>query len=115
MIGSLTIVRLVSQIFGALTTTKMAALQTTLVQQTSYVQQIIPVVKDYAWGIRGSDSRVARYALESGSIPAVDPAAPYAELWIGTHPSVRFKSFQNKSLSPIPGLQIHKNVGTRHV
>jgi mannose-6-phosphate isomerase len=48
---------------------------------------LIPVVKDYAWGIRGMDSRVARYALESKSLEEVDPDTPYAELWIGTHPS----------------------------
>jgi len=48
---------------------------------------IKPVVKDYAWGIRGMDSRVGRYALTSGSIEAIDPDCPYAELWIGTHPS----------------------------
>lgn len=65
----------------------MAALQ-----NPNLVRQIKPVVKDYAWGIRGNDSRVARYALESGSIPEVDPAAPYAELWIGTHPSVCYLS-----------------------
>jgi len=52
------------------------------------VRAIQGAVKDYAWGIRGLDSRVARYALESGSIEGVDPAAPYAELWMGTHPSV---------------------------
>jgi len=46
-----------------------------------------PVVKDYAWGIRGMDSRVGRYALTSGSIDSIDPDCPYAELWIGTHPS----------------------------
>jgi len=45
-----------------------------------------PVVMDYAWGIRGMDSRVARYALESQTIKEVDPDCPYAELWIGTHP-----------------------------
>lgn len=45
-----------------------------------------PVVKDYAWGIRGMDSRVARYALESKTLEEVDPDTPYAELWIGTHP-----------------------------
>lgn len=45
-----------------------------------------PAVKDYAWGIRGMDSRVARYALESKIIDQVDPDTPYAELWIGTHP-----------------------------
>lgn len=48
---------------------------------------IKPAVKDYAWGIRGMDSRVGRYALECGSIAAMDPDCPYAELWIGTHPS----------------------------
>jgi len=50
------------------------------------VYAIKPCVKDYAWGIRGMDSRVARYALESGLIDEVDPDTPYAELWIGTHP-----------------------------
>jgi mannose-6-phosphate isomerase len=45
-----------------------------------------PVVQDYAWGIRGMDSRVARFALESKAIKDVDPDTPYAELWIGTHP-----------------------------
>jgi mannose-6-phosphate isomerase len=48
---------------------------------------IRPVVKDYAWGIRGMDSRVARYALESKTLKEVDPDTPYAELWIGTHRS----------------------------
>lgn len=47
---------------------------------------IVPVVKDYAWGIRGMDSRVARYALENKTLEEVDPDTPYAELWIGTHP-----------------------------
>jgi mannose-6-phosphate isomerase len=46
-----------------------------------------PVVKDYAWGIRGMDSCVGRYALTCGSIAEIDPDTPYAELWIGTHPS----------------------------
>lgn len=48
---------------------------------------LIPVVMDYAWGIRGMDSRVARYALESKTLSEVDSDTPYAELWIGTHPS----------------------------
>eukprot|EP00538_Stauroneis_constricta_P004572 CAMPEP_0119557002 /NCGR_PEP_ID=MMETSP1352-20130426/8792_1 /TAXON_ID=265584 /ORGANISM="Stauroneis constricta, Strain CCMP1120" /LENGTH=470 /DNA_ID=CAMNT_0007604035 /DNA_START=163 /DNA_END=1575 /DNA_ORIENTATION=- len=52
----------------------------------SCLQQIEPVVKDYAWGIRGMDSRVARYALENKAVDEVDPDTPYAELWIGTHP-----------------------------
>jgi mannose-6-phosphate isomerase len=48
---------------------------------------IIPVVKDYAWGIRGMDSRVGRYALECKAIEQIDADCPYAELWIGTHPA----------------------------
>lgn len=48
---------------------------------------LLPVVKDYAWGIRGMDSRVGRYALTCGTIQEIDPDTPYAELWVGTHPS----------------------------
>jgi mannose-6-phosphate isomerase len=44
-----------------------------------------PSVQDYAWGIRGADSRVGRYAKANGTIKEVDPDTPYAELWIGTH------------------------------
>mmetsp|Transcript_1664 Transcript_1664/g.2186 ORF Transcript_1664/g.2186 Transcript_1664/m.2186 type:complete len:510 (+) Transcript_1664:41-1570(+) len=51
------------------------------------VYRLRPTVKQYAWGIRGADSRVARFALESGTIESIDLSAPYAELWIGTHPS----------------------------
>jgi len=51
----------------------------------SSLRKIKPVVKDYAWGIRGMDSRVARYALECHTVEEVDPDIPYAELWIGTH------------------------------
>jgi mannose-6-phosphate isomerase len=47
---------------------------------------LVPFVQDYAWGIRGMDSRVGRYALACGTIADVDPDTPYAELWIGTHP-----------------------------
>lgn len=50
------------------------------------VVPIRPAVQNYAWGIRGLDARVARYALESGIIDEVDPDKPYAEMWIGTHP-----------------------------
>lgn len=56
-------------------------------QENKHAIPLIPVVKDYAWGIRGMDSRVGRYAMQSGSIEEIDPDVPYAELWIGTHPS----------------------------
>ena len=65
----------------------MASQHTYSTDSTSNVLPLRPVIKDYAWGIRGLDSRVARFALESGIIDEVDPDTPYAELWIGTHPS----------------------------
>lgn len=55
-------------------------------KQTHSCIPIKPVVKDYAWGIRGMDSRVGRYAMACGAIDSIDPDCPYAELWIGTHP-----------------------------
>mmetsp|Transcript_26545 Transcript_26545/g.40178 ORF Transcript_26545/g.40178 Transcript_26545/m.40178 type:complete len:466 (+) Transcript_26545:61-1458(+) len=57
--------------------------------ESKELKSVIPIkpsVKDYAWGIRGMDSRVARYALENKSVDEVDPDSPYAELWVGTHP-----------------------------
>ena len=39
-------------------------------------------VQHYEWGRRGDASLVARLAAQDP-----DPARPYAELWIGTHPS----------------------------
>jgi mannose-6-phosphate isomerase len=68
------------------TTTKADAVPAKGHGKNKKVIGLKPVVKDYAWGIRGMDSRVARYALESKSIDQVDPDTPYAELWIGTHP-----------------------------
>lgn len=65
----------------------MASLHTYSAESKSNILPLRAVVKDYAWGIRGLDSRVARFALESGIIDEVDPDTPYAELWIGTHPS----------------------------
>ena len=62
------------------------------------VRALRPAAMQYAWGIRGLDSRVARYALECGSIDGVDPSAPYAELWIGTHPKVPRRKLKAESL-----------------
>jgi len=39
-------------------------------------------VQHYEWGQRGAASLVARLADQNP-----DPARPYAELWMGTHPS----------------------------
>ena len=51
------------------------------------VYRLQPAVKQYAWGLRGGDSRVARYGLETGALKTIDQSAPYAEIWLGTHPS----------------------------
>ncbi|XP_037089240.1 mannose-6-phosphate isomerase-like [Pollicipes pollicipes] len=40
----------------------------------------------YHWGRRGSESTVAQLAAAAQGL-AVDEASPYAELWMGTHPS----------------------------
>ncbi|KAJ1967831.1 Mannose-6-phosphate isomerase [Dispira parvispora] len=41
--------------------------------------------QNYAWGKVGNDSLVAQLARGHGH--KVDPAQPYAELWMGTHPN----------------------------
>ncbi|ORZ31303.1 RmlC-like cupin domain-containing protein [Catenaria anguillulae PL171] len=47
---------------------------------------LVPKVMHYDWGNRGSASAVARLAL-AHSPTDIDPAKPYAELWMGTHPN----------------------------
>jgi mannose-6-phosphate isomerase len=45
------------------------------------------VVKEYDWGKKGSSSLVAHLAKASGVIDHIEDDKPYAELWIGDHPS----------------------------
>ncbi|KAJ7230548.1 mannose-6-phosphate isomerase [Mycena pura] len=53
----------------------------------SPVFKIIPTTQQYDWGKIGSSSKVAQFASAS-KIPGftLDESAPYAELWMGTHP-----------------------------
>lgn len=44
--------------------------------------------QNYDWGKIGSASAVAQFAATSNPKTTVDEAKPYAELWMGTHPSV---------------------------
>jgi mannose-6-phosphate isomerase len=46
-------------------------------------------VQRYSWGRCGQRSRVARYAVAQKALPAeqVSETGPYAELWLGSHPS----------------------------
>ncbi|KAN0060435.1 Mannose-6-phosphate isomerase [Thecaphora frezii] len=60
----------------------------TATMATPPVFQIIPGVQCYDWGIKGSQSRVAQFAVATKQLnftPADDK--PCAELWMGTHPS----------------------------
>lgn len=63
--------------------------------------QVKCAVQTYAWGKIGKDSEVAKLSKSGDSNFALDEDAPYAELWMGTHPkgpSVLFTS-PEKSLS----------------
>jgi hypothetical protein len=51
-------------------------------------------VQHYEWGRRGAASFVARLAGN----PDADPARPYAELWMGTHPSAPSKLLDDGTL-----------------
>lgn len=44
--------------------------------------------QNYDWGKIGSSSAVAQYAAASNANTKIDESKPYAELWMGTHPSV---------------------------
>ncbi|KAJ6478477.1 mannose-6-phosphate isomerase-like protein [Mycena vitilis] len=54
---------------------------------TPPVFKIIPTAQQYDWGKIGSNSKVAQFASAS-QIPGftLEESAPYAELWMGTHP-----------------------------
>ncbi|KAG2012231.1 mannose-6-phosphate isomerase [Coprinopsis cinerea AmutBmut pab1-1] len=54
----------------------------------AHVFKIIPTIQQYDWGKRGNDAKVAQLAAAS-KIPGfeVEKDKPYAELWMGTHPS----------------------------
>ncbi|OBA23537.1 mannose-6-phosphate isomerase [Metschnikowia bicuspidata var. bicuspidata NRRL YB-4993] len=54
--------------------------------------------QNYDWGKIGSASAVARFAAKSNADTAIDENKPYAELWMGTHPSVPSTIVDDKAL-----------------
>ena len=50
------------------------------------LQRLRCVAQNYEWGCKGAASSVARLH-HAASPAAIQPALPYAELWMGTHPS----------------------------
>lgn len=55
--------------------------------------------QNYDWGKVGSSSAVAQFAASSNPQTKIDESKPYAELWMGTHPSVPSKVVDDKALS----------------
>ncbi|KAI0946522.1 hypothetical protein AcW1_009963 [Taiwanofungus camphoratus] len=62
------------------------------------VFKIIPTTQKYDWGQIGISSKVAQYAT-AAKVPGftLDEKAPYAELWMGTHPSGPSRLFESGS------------------
>ncbi|TDL29005.1 mannose-6-phosphate isomerase [Rickenella mellea] len=55
---------------------------------TNAVFPIIPTTQQYDWGKIGLQSKVAQFSKASSAEKlSIDEKAPYAELWMGTHPS----------------------------
>lgn len=50
------------------------------------VFNITPTTQKYDWGKIGGSGKVARFAAAQNSGLVIDESAPYAELWMGTHP-----------------------------
>lgn len=50
--------------------------------------KLICGVQSYDWGKLGSSSAVARFAAVADPSFTIDESKPYAELWMGSHPSV---------------------------
>ncbi|QRG40834.1 mannose-6-phosphate isomerase [Candidozyma auris] len=55
--------------------------------------------QNYDWGKIGSSSAVAQFAAKSNPNTKIDESKPYAELWMGTHPSVPSKVVDDETLS----------------
>lgn len=61
-----------------------------LPSQPGSTNRVFPLrcsVQKYAWGKFGADSLVAKLAANNDTDIAIDAKTPYAELWMGTHPS----------------------------
>lgn len=54
--------------------------------------------QNYDWGKVGTASAVAQFAASSNPQTKIDESKPYAELWMGTHPSVPSKVVDETSL-----------------
>lgn len=75
--------------------------------------------QNYDWGKIGSSSAVAQFASNSNPTVKIDESKPYAELWMGTHPSVpsvasEAEAYTGKTLRELVGGEpekfLHKSI-----
>ncbi|KAL2821243.1 mannose-6-phosphate isomerase [Aspergillus cavernicola] len=54
-------------------------------------------VNSYDWGKVGHESAAAKYAATTAAVDfSIEPEKPYAELWMGTHPSLPSKDLETQ-------------------
>lgn len=72
-------------------------------EEVGSLKRIHPAVQNYAWGVQGGGVKglVARMA----GAPEED-GKPYAELWMGTHPSAPSKVFAEGGTGPAEDLSV---------
>ena len=61
------------------------------------VREVLGVVQQYDWGMIGRDSLVAQLS-SANSGETIRDGEPYAELWMGTHPSAPSKIKNSNAL-----------------
>lgn len=81
--------------------------------QQPAVYRLEAKTQSYDWGKLGDVSKVAHYAKQSGV--DVDPAKPYAELWMGTHPNAP-SVVMDDTRTPLKDLiQAHSELSTETI
>ncbi|KAJ8082212.1 Mannose-6-phosphate isomerase [Marasmius tenuissimus] len=75
----------------------------------SKVFKILPTTQQYDWGKQGRQSKVYQLALSSQipSFQQLDDAKPYAELWMGTHPTSPSHTLSDSSVKLSEYLKEH--------
>lgn len=60
--------------------------------------ELICGVQNYEWGQIGKESKVAEFLMSAQPKSKIEKDTPYAELWMGCHPSVPSKIKQGDQL-----------------
>ncbi|KAE8223802.1 hypothetical protein CF319_g3216 [Tilletia indica] len=86
-------------------------------EQAPAAFQIVPGVQSYDWGLKGKDgSSVARYAQATDELDfKIEQDKPYAELWMGTHPTLPSKLASSTSETLSSYLHAHPDLVPRSV